>query len=142
MAAKLIDLSSAMADLESMLGANVGALLPDNIASALVTRPSWRPIPRLEDRDDIAVARATRLLETSRNFELVVVTDPSFRDGNGAFLVERGGFESFAEWHLAEMGEVVFSSCDVLAWARASGQLWLFHHEGVYSCVDIVRVTH
>jgi hypothetical protein len=132
---KTADLSVVKQKLESFLGSMLQSLEPDTIGTALGPI-QWRSIPT-DIEDDDTMAKLLELASLPPGSELVVITDASFGNGVGAFVLTAAEFDEFQRWHLDEFAERVFSGCDVIIWAPTDKRVWVVHHEGLYATVRL-----
>ncbi|XYI02097.1 hypothetical protein ACMHYB_20900 [Sorangium sp. So ce1128] len=131
----IVDLDVAARQIESLIGSKIPTIVPDAIDDALGTL-QWTSIPTGVEDDD-AMAKLLGLYSLPPDTELVVVTDVSFKDGSGAFAMSASQFGEFQAWYSDGFSERVFSGCDVIIWAPVARRLWVVHHEGVYTTVQL-----
>ncbi len=91
-------------------------------------------IQRFEGASDTEIIHA---LNNLRNFEgdLIVVTDASYLNKLGPFLVNADDIINFVTKH----GENFYSDfldTDVIIVSLESNLVWVVHHEGVYGLID------
>jgi hypothetical protein len=129
---RTISLTSAKNELEALLGTRIDRLDPDAV-DASVPDLVWQRLSG-DGSSDIGVAAAIEFrVDGGRDEEVYVVTDVSFGDGPGAFVVRFSELASFYEAYLERVGERVFSGCDVIVWAPETRRLWVVQHGGVFA---------
>lgn len=132
---KRADLRAVKQELESLLGSKLKSLDPDAIGEALGPL-QWRSIPT-DIEDDATMPKLLELDSLPPGNELVVITDASFAEGVGAFVLIAAEFDEFQTLHLDEFAERVFSGGDVILWAPMGKRVWLVHHEGVFAMAQL-----
>ncbi len=65
-----------------------------------------------------------------------IITDASFRERGGVFLLNADNLTRFINEHMSSF-RLNFFSTDTLIFNLKKDKLWLFHHEGYYSFIDL-----
>ncbi len=93
-----------------------------------------------ESLDDISILRRVVLPPVHASESLLIVTEVSYRDGVGPFLLRGNDLEHFVATHLGVFGECFFNG-DAVIVRMTTGQIVLFHHEGYFACVSCSLVS-
>jgi hypothetical protein len=92
-------------------------------------QPGWMSLdgwPEIEDADLL------RQLVGQPKYlgELHVVSDRSYAEGRGAFIVQAGRLNAFVHEYVEHFGEAFFNG-DVIVVSCEQKAVWIFHHEGL-----------
>lgn len=98
---------------------------------------TWLPLEDHEDLEDIDILNCLANLRTFEGI-LCVVTDASYQKNLGPFQVKSEDISSFVINHWNNFGER-FLETDVLIINFQLKLAWIFHHEGVYSLIDLKK---
>lgn len=98
---------------------------------------TWLP---LEDYEDLSDNEILNCLASLRDLEgtLYVITDASYQKNLGPFKVESANISSFVKNHWNNFGER-FLETDVVIINFQLKLAWIFHHEGVYSLINLKK---
>ncbi|WP_437606625.1 hypothetical protein WMF20_37510 [Sorangium sp. So ce834] len=103
----IVNLEVAARQIESLIGSLIGSrlssIVSDAIDDALGTL-QWTSIPAGVDDDD-TMAKLLGLASLPPDTELVVVTDVSFQEDCGAFVMSASQLEEFQSWYSDEFSE-------------------------------------
>lgn len=131
---KTISIPRALVFVHQTYGPNVRSIIPDDIAQAvgLDNPEAWRTVPNWEDKEDLDLLHGLGVAKHFLGRPLMIVTEASFSDNTGAFLVSGDDLAAFVESHLDMFGEMFFNG-DVVIMDTDNTSVWLFHHEGAFA---------
>ena len=138
---RMLPIEMAKQQLESMIGAKLLTIDPDAIDAA-VGSTHWLSLPAdIKDKGDAAMVEMLGLSLLAPDTELIVVTDASYGDGEsgGAFVVNASSFSELESFHHQNFAERVFSGGDVIIWSPSVGMLWIVHHEGIFTTLQLEK---
>jgi hypothetical protein len=95
----------------------------------------WHELKDWENIDDIDILTYFEKLKSFRGM-LYVVTEASYNKAFGPFELETSDLHTFALNHLDAFGESFFNG-DVIILSIDIKSVWIFHHEGVYSVINL-----
>jgi hypothetical protein len=129
----IVEMSRVYDACAQILGERPSALTPEAV-EAVSQAVDWKEVPGWESMSDAEIAMRSGLSGVAFSGQLLVVTEASFAPARGAFEVDAGDLVVLIDEHLLRFGECFFNG-DVIVVDRHAGQIWLFHHEGVYASV-------
>lgn len=94
----------------------------------------WNSMIGWEEMDDVYLLTQLSDLQPF-NGELLIVTHRSCFPNMSPFKVDANNIVEFAQKHLEIFGEC-FIGGDTIIISKENKQMWLFHHEGVYTYIE------
>lgn len=91
----------------------------------------WTRLPGYLEMSDIEIYDVLTK-EVSPIGQLIFVTDASYFDERGGFIVDSGRALEFVRSHFDFFGDIFFST-DAMIYSPTQRRVWVLHHEGVYT---------
>jgi hypothetical protein len=120
--------------IEGIVHRTIKHAVPDSIIEVLPDS-EWSMFLDWNNFSDAQIADRTGVLALDLAGEVTVATEASY-PARGAFVLPFAELGTFIASHAALYGEQFFSG-DVILCCQARRAIWIFHHEGGYSLLDI-----
>ena len=104
---------------------------PGDINCSLLHAINWINVDNWESMTDLEILN-TILPSESEKDKYFIVSESTYTNHDGPFILADGDFEKFFKVHFTENGECLFNG-DTLIVSFAKHQIIFFHHEGVYA---------
>ena len=109
--------------------AGVPARSHSELMRHLEAQPGWMSLDGWPEIEDAELLR--QLVGRPEDLrELHVVSDRSYADGRGAFVVQAGRLNDFVREYVEHFGEALFNG-DVIVVSCEQKAVWILHHEGL-----------
>jgi hypothetical protein len=92
---------------------------------------SWIALEGWQDLSDLEIFRSMTI-SAGPSCKLILVSEVSYRESSGAFVLGIDQVESFVDNHLNAFGECFFNG-DAFFIDVDGRAIWAFHHEGAYA---------
>lgn len=116
-----------LTNIEKSVKKNIFIYLENNIAPQ-----KWSKFEEIKDYDDLELFKRLAVVEHFKHGDNIVISDVSFDDGYGPFIVDGAILEDFIMKHRENFKRRLFCGLDLAIINISERYVFVYHHEDYY----------